>query len=103
MIRPVFRYPYDIYVGQQAEITQNTEWLPMPNPTNGKVRLSGHVDPSASWAMMDLQGRVLASGNLDSNLQIDLSAFPAGMYFIGIEAKRYSGKYMWKKVIRSEQ
>lgn len=103
MIRPVFRYPYDIYVGQQSTAKPNAEWLPLPNPTNGIVRIAGNFDPSASWVLMDLNGRMVANGKLDSNPQIDFSSYPAGMYFLGIEEKSDSRSYIWRKVIRSGQ
>lgn len=66
-----------------------------PNPTNGKIHLTANFEVK-SITVYNIYGQEI-SGN-QNNLEIDISAFSSGMYFINIE--NADGKIIIKKVIK---
>lgn len=58
-----------------------------PNPVDQQLQLDWSGDQDAQISIMDLSSQVqLSSQTLHSSQQIDVSQFPAGMYFIKIES-----------------
>lgn len=66
-----------------------------PNPTNGKIYLTANFEVK-TITVYNIYGQEI-SGN-QNNLEIDISAFSSGMYFINIE--NADGKIITKKVIK---
>lgn len=58
--------------------------IPYPVPTTGKVFINNSA--GSTWSLTNMQGKAILTGNGSS---IDLSAYPAGMYFITINNKMY--------------
>jgi hypothetical protein len=82
MIRPVFRYPFDIFVGMPSIAISNLETLHVyPNPANNFVRLYDVF--FANWILFDLQGRPVNRGTT-SNGTIELGEISSGIYGLGI-------------------
>jgi len=74
-------------VGIEAPASQG-EVLVFPNPTNGSMVIS----TPQSWAgeryeLLDLSGRVVASGILARRNQVDLSGFANGIYVLQVAEK----------------
>ena len=53
-----------------------------PNPTSGIVKIAGVEN--GSYSVVDINGRLIASGVVNSNSTIDITSKPAGVYFIQI-------------------
>jgi len=80
------------------------ELLVYPNPTNDITTISFTSDQSDKLTLrvMDLTGKVLEQQILSSSMaqqkiQVDLSAFPQGVYLIGLEQ---NGSRSYAKVVR---
>lgn len=103
MLRPIFRYPFDIYVSTPATVQKPQEWQLFPNPSGDFIQISGDHADGTRWMISDLQGRVLLNGEYESQTKLDVSTLPVGMYFLGLESSKGSGRFTWKKFIRSAQ
>ncbi len=57
-----------------------------PNPTTGIVNLGWESQEAPEYVVTDALGRVLQSGSLVAG-QIDLSAFPKGVYFLNLKTE----------------
>lgn len=66
-----------------------------PNPTNGKVYISANFDIKR-LAVYNMYGQKI--GGTQNNIEIDLSGYSAGMYFIKIEDT--AGKTITKKILK---
>ncbi len=85
MIRPVFGFKKA--VGLRDEMVFRGIRV-FPNPTGGWIRVEGAV---TSLAVTDILGRkCLQAGKSEGKTDLDLSAFPNGMYFIKVEKEGLS-------------
>jgi hypothetical protein len=84
MIRPLFREPFDIYVGTSEPNTQGSGWNVFPNPANGYTGFHTAGDNSNSTiSLSDLSGRILQTYFLQgSELEIETSALVNGVYIV---------------------
>lgn len=57
-----------------------------PNPAKDWVKIEG-VAAYSPYSIIDLQGRVIASGNLADNNQLDITRVPKGVYVIRVSDK----------------
>jgi hypothetical protein len=57
-----------------------------PNPATDFVKIDG-VAPSSWYSIIDLSGRVVASGNLSGDNLVDITRVPRGMYLIRVSDK----------------
>lgn len=57
-----------------------------PNPAKDFVTIDG-VAPNAQYMIVDLSGRIIASGNLGGNNMLDITRVPKGMYMIRVHDK----------------
>jgi hypothetical protein len=55
-----------------------------PNPANNLVNIYANVDNEINYQVIDLQGRILATGVFTSNLQLNTLNLPDGIYFVGL-------------------
>jgi len=96
MIRPLFGYSYDIYVGVPQ--TQNAgNWTVFPNPTNDVLYIKSPLAMTQSWALYDLSGRCMDQGLTQGvTTAIATASQPSGMYILclGEGAQR-----SWKKIL----
>ena len=83
----------DFFVAAAVNITEVHNDISLkvyPNPTNGQLRITysgtGHA-PSAQ--IYDVVGNLLQSKivNLQSEIEVDISHFPAGLYFLKVDGK----------------
>ena len=96
MMRPVFRYPYDIFVGN-AEVLANKqdEIKVYPNPSQDFIRFDGFVpEHFTHWAIFDLHGRKLDHG-MDLNKAVNVQQLGSGIYLLVIGGKE--GRFMTSK------
>lgn len=102
MIRPLFRYPNDIYVGSQSVAARNeANWQLAPNPASKQVQILRNGDESAQWIMLDITGRTLATGNSnDAVCPISLDGLAEGVYLIGFKTVAQQG-FTFRKLIIS--
>jgi hypothetical protein len=72
------------YPLQIDDITVSDEFAVFPNPTSGIFTVAAEL-PISSLEVFDLTGRViLHQNNLDKKQNIDISVFPAGMYYLKV-------------------
>ena len=61
-----------------------------PNPSNGLLKAEVG-DQTTELQLMDLQGKVLRTWTLSGKIELDLSEFPAGTYFMKYQSETRSG------------
>lgn len=64
-----------------------------PNPTSGLVQFISETDSKSDFQVIDQTGRLLLSGNLNHQKEIDLSLFPSGIYYVNF----FSGEHRTTK------
>lgn len=81
------------FVGLQ-DIKSDTETSVYPNPTTSRINLNINQNILGSaYTITNTIGEVILSGNLNiSNMSIDLSKLPKGLYFMNIEKTHQSIK-----------
>ena len=88
MLRPLFRYAQDIYVGQESPMGKSSDWQLYPNPASLYTTLktpAGLIAPTLS--VFDVSGRKVAVQSIESNnTSIQLNALPAGVYFLELRS-----------------
>jgi len=68
-------------------LTGNSEISIFPNPTDGKIYLSGLENKAYEFTLMDLSGKSLKKGILPSNSTfLDVSQFKKGFYFLNLKS-----------------
>ncbi len=75
-----------------------------PNPTNGVVNVQCTTDNAqhtfSKWQLFDVFGKCLSNGELHGdNIRIDLSDYPAGIYFLDLRSA--DGQSLRAKIIRT--
>ncbi|HMG16922.1 MAG TPA: T9SS type A sorting domain-containing protein, partial [Saprospiraceae bacterium] len=65
-----------------SSVTNETEINVFPNPNKGKFNIKT-TRQSGSWKIYNLLGSMIKEGNTQDT-EIDLSAYPEGMYFVSI-------------------
>ena len=75
-----------------------------PNPTNGVVNVQCTTDNAqhtfSKWQLFDVFGKCLSNGELHGdNVRIDLSDYPAGIYFLDLRSA--DGQSLRAKIIRT--
>ena len=75
-----------------------------PNPTNGVVNVQCTTDNAqhtfSKWQLFDVFGKCLSNGELHGdNVLIDLSDYPAGIYFLDLRSA--DGQSLRAKIIRT--
>jgi aminopeptidase N len=66
------------------ELNLYQELLVSPNPTRGKINISNQKNLQGDITVSDLSGKVLAGMKLQTFTEIDLTAYPEGIYFVRI-------------------
>ncbi len=100
MIRPMFRYPYDLYVHQEKIDDRSSEWKTYPNPATGQLNIELPLSSqNARLQMFDVAGRlVLAKSLQNGKNSLDISEFPRGLYFLWLSADG-NRKFEVKKLV----
>jgi hypothetical protein len=102
MIRPLFRYPYDLYVGSESLPQRDiAQWNLYPNPASGSVNIQVSIEGNSQWMLMDLSGRMIKQGqSSNSQIEVSLDQIPTGLYFIGLKSAADSN-YQFRKLVIS--
>lgn len=105
MIRPLFRYPYDLYVGSESQPKRDlSQWNLYPNPANGSVNIQVSIEGNNQWLLMDPSGRVINQGESNnSQIEVSLSEIPSGFYFVGLKSASDSSFQFRKLVISNNR
>jgi hypothetical protein len=93
----VYEATVDVVYSSISE--QSTSGLSIyPNPSSDVV-LVNFVGPVTNYRLHDAQGRTIVSGNANGarNFRLDISAQPAGLYFLELESQ---GNLLREKVIK---
>ena len=100
MMRPVFRYPYDIYVHTPVVSKDEHPFRLYPNPANDKVTIERNNSIRAQLEMVDITGRLIQTITLNDRInEFSTTLAPAGVYIIRlIEPKK---KVQFSKLIIS--
>ncbi|MCB0613311.1 MAG: T9SS type A sorting domain-containing protein, partial [Phaeodactylibacter sp.] len=69
-----------------------------PNPTGGFLQVASSNPRPFLARILDSRGSLISSLILDANGQLDLSALPAGLYFIQLET---GGQQVVKRVVKN--
>ncbi len=81
-----------------AENTQATALVAYPNPTNDKVIVHSELNTLKELELTDYTGRIILSTSIkDENFEIDLSAYPTGIYILKCMA---NGQHSYVKIIK---
>jgi len=85
---------FTLLFGKSAGVPQNETGQRVsifPNPSFGKVTVAG-LESGALLSLSNLNGQMLIKDQIlnTEKLQIDLSAYPAGVYFINVQFKEVS-------------
>jgi len=80
--------PYEIFtVGIEDGINENISLSVFPNPSENELNLQvdGADYSNYSFQLSDLQGKILESGNISTNLTLlNLTDYPSAPYFVKI-------------------
>ena len=104
---PGERIAVEVNVGpvSTTSIEQSNKLRLFPNPSEGIFNLETRFDQAEqlNWQLLDSRGTLLREQSVDapagtSNLQLDLSTFPKGMYWIYLSAE--TGTYYGRLVIQ---
>jgi hypothetical protein len=100
MMRPLFRYPYDIYVGVPQIVENKDNWQVYPNPASTIVNLQCEGQTKAANILMfDISGRMVLNKTILSEGSIDVSALSNGVYFISIEVEGLKSRSFRKLIL----
>lgn len=61
-----------------------------PNPTSSIIYLKGNVDKYMTATLLDVQGRIISSWDLNKTTQFDLTNYQSGTYFLKITGQENS-------------
>jgi hypothetical protein len=102
MIRPLFRYPNDIYVGTSASVTDaQINWTLFPNPTSGLANIHFSSEIAANVILMDVSGRILRNeSSIGQQVELSVVDLPAGIYLVGVKTST-NQSYQFRKLIIS--
>jgi hypothetical protein len=97
---------YETGIAESCDYTQiftkssqkegNTPFTIYPNPATDQVKLDSHNNLEYSFMVTDQQGRKLQGREFLSAIQIDLSGYAKGIYFVTV---RQSGQVVYTKKI----
>ncbi|MBK8722068.1 MAG: T9SS type A sorting domain-containing protein [Saprospiraceae bacterium] len=79
----------DILIGNsELEVNKSLNFTINPNPSKGLFKIQFTENNNAKLKVIDLYGKILMNKNIfDDNLELDLSTYPNGIYFIQVENK----------------
>lgn len=88
MIRPILRYPYDIFVGTDASLSQSAYQVDVfPNPASQRIQfLNSKPEKVKNWVIYDVHGREAMNG-IGLGELVDISSLSEGIYVIGVRFK----------------
>jgi hypothetical protein len=94
-----FRMDIDEQVNKSVSFTAASEGINIyPNPTNGAVYVSlPYSETGHEVSLFDINGRMIDSQLSNSELQMDLSGYPNGVYFLKIKS---GDKVITEKVVK---
>ncbi|MBL7944057.1 MAG: T9SS type A sorting domain-containing protein, partial [Flavobacteriales bacterium] len=70
-------------VGPTSANWHNDHLLMWPNPASEQLML--RIDSPSRVAIMDLAGKLVHEGTYETSFELDVSAFPRGIYFVSVE------------------
>jgi len=76
----VFRFGSNFVNVNEAE--EATAWSAYPSPTNGRLTIQTGTNTAVDFNVFDLSGRVLASGQVYSQQNINVAEFETGIYLL---------------------
>lgn len=85
MIRPVLRYPYDIFVGaDNMESGSRHEINVFPNPAEQRIQFRNlNCDHVKNWVIFDVQGKEILKGVSLGEI-LDIGSLDKGLYVLGV-------------------
>ncbi|HKK38641.1 MAG TPA: T9SS type A sorting domain-containing protein, partial [Cryomorphaceae bacterium] len=76
-----FRYLNNLSALSSTEIAE-TDFQIYPNPASKSLEITIPSDFSGEFKILDLTGREVSTGQLKSNISIDISKLPEGIYLV---------------------
>jgi hypothetical protein len=85
MIRPVLRYPYDIFVGSDnIGSLSRYEINVFPNPADQRIQFHNlNRDNVTNWVIFDVQGKEVLKG-VRLGEMVDIGSLGKGFYVLGV-------------------
>ncbi len=96
MMRPVFVSDKDGFLSVNEPTLEEIDFTVYPNPTEGQLRVAVESAYDYTYAIQDLNGRMLQTGNATDVINTD--SFVAGMYIITL--KKYDGTTASRKFLK---
>lgn len=81
-----------------TELPENQSFSAYPNPTRNVITVKLEGQENASLSLLNMQGKTLRRVAIQSELSLDLSAFPAGTYLLKLE--KDGSKPVYRKLMR---
>jgi Secretion system C-terminal sorting domain len=83
--RPCMRIVHDFVSSKVTTINDNNTYGVFPNPNNGVFKVTAKGEPLTAVNVLDATGKVILSNDASGlNETIDISKFPAGIYFLQV-------------------
>ena len=100
MMRPMFRYPYDIYVGAPAAISNADTWQVYPNPASSVVYIKNDkTNKPSNLSLYDISGRMIMSKEIGNEEILNVENLNNGIYLVVIEQIGSSNKSFRKLIL----
>jgi len=100
MMRPLFRYPYDIYVGVPKAESNADNWIIYPNPASNVVNIKNdNSNKPFNLSLYDISGRWILSKEICNEATLNVENLNNGIYIIVIEQIGYSNKSFRKLIL----
>lgn len=84
-----------------SKVTENDyshQWVLYPNPTGSHLQVKMSSTTDAFYIVMDLQGRILAQGEIQSGGLLDVSSIPSGLYLLKLQLP--NGNHAIKRFVK---
>jgi hypothetical protein len=81
----------------RIELFKESEITIYPNPSKGVYNIVSSYPKTSKIAILDINGKIVKTGSMESNSRIDLSTFDSGIYYLRIQN---SNNIVYKKLIK---
>jgi hypothetical protein len=84
MIRPVIGW---IIASDVPKVPKKQEfWGLHPNPARDRIKLNYSFNRSCTYEIADMQGKIVLSGTVGTDREVNIGPLMPGMYFVHLKA-----------------
>jgi len=89
---------HDIETSIQEPEKINSNWISIfPNPASNKLHIQSLAQQNFNYAILDIAGRQVQSGNINVNDPIDISNIASGLYIISLSVDKEVANFKFIK------